>query len=67
MGYNADREYWTVYCYNEADAQFGYDPGAQVHEMGLDKAVAKWIARFMDKKSPKFVHYWAEPEPERYW
>lgn len=67
MLYDREKEYWTVYFYNEADASYGYDAGAQVYKNGVDKATAKWIARFMDKKTPEFVHYFAEPEPERYW
>lgn len=67
MEYDRDKEYWTVYYYNEADAKFGYDPGAQVYMQGLDKAMAKWFARYMNKKTPAFIQYWAEPEPERYW
>lgn len=59
-------EYWRVLFYNEVDAEFGYDCGAQTYMFGLDPAVAKSIARHMNKVSPKFVSYWAEEEPRRW-
>ena len=59
-------EAWMVVCYNELDAAFGYDPGAQVIDTNLTKAAAKAIARHKNKVTPDFVSYFAEPEPERY-
>lgn len=60
-------EAWMVTCYNEADADFGYDPGPVVVEANCTKAFAKSYARHMNKVSPDFVTYFVEPEPERYW
>ena len=54
--------YWAVWCYNQADAQFGYDPGPVVYIHGLEPAVAKSIARHMNKKAPKFITYFAESQ-----
>lgn len=56
-----------VTCYNEADAAFGYDPGPVTIEGNCTKAFAKSYARHMNKVSPDFITYYAEPEPERYW
>ena len=58
-------EYWMIWYYNELDAGFGYDPGASVYMHGLDKAVAKSIARHMNKVMPDFCIYYAEEEPQR--
>ena len=60
-------EAWMVRCYNEADADFGYDPGLGTIEWNCTKAFAKSYARHMNKVSPDFITYYAEPEPERYW
>lgn len=60
-------EAWMVTCYNEADAAFGYDPGAIPVELNCTKAFAKSYARHMNKATPDFVTYTAESEPERYW
>jgi hypothetical protein len=59
-------EAWMVSFYNEADAGFGYDPGPQVLEANLTKAFAKSYARHLNKTTPAFVFYYAEPEPERW-
>lgn len=60
-------EYWMIWFYNELDGDFGCDPGAQPYKIGLEPAVAKAIARHMNKVTPEFVTYYAEPEPTRYW
>ena len=60
-------EAWMVRCYNEADAEFGYDPGPFTVEGNCTKAFAKSYARHLNKTAPSFVSYFAEPEPERYW
>ena len=60
-------EAWMVRCYNEADAEFGYDPGPVTVEGNCTKAFAKSYARHLNKTAPSFVRYFAEPEPERYW
>ncbi len=60
-------EAWMVRCYNEADANFGYAPGPVTVEGNCTKAFAKSYARHMNKVSPDFITYYAEPEPERYW
>ena len=60
-------EYWMVWVYNELDANFGYDPGAKTYMNGLEPAVAKSIARHMNKVSPEFISYYAEEEPQRFW
>lgn len=60
-------EAWMVTCYNELDAAFGYDPGPVMVHGNCTKAFAKSYARHMNKVSPDFIMYSAEPEPERYW
>lgn len=60
-------EPWMVRYYNELDAEFGYDAGEQTFKLGLEPAVAKSIARHMEKVTPEFIHYWAEEEPNRCW
>ena len=60
-------DYWMVSCYNELDAEFGYDPGASTYAFGLEPAVAKSIAKHLNKLSPDFIHYEAHEEPRRYW
>ncbi|MBR0482415.1 MAG: hypothetical protein IJJ48_08085 [Firmicutes bacterium] len=60
-------EAWMVRFYNELDADFGYDCGAQTLMFNLTKAAAKSIARHLNKTTPDFVFYFAEPEPERWW
>lgn len=57
---------YMVRYYNEADAEFGYDPGVQTLHFNLERSVAKSIARHYDKNTPDFVRYWAESEPKRY-
>ena len=59
-------EAWMVGFYNELDADFGYDCGPQILEGNLTKAAAKSIARHLNKTTPDFVFYFAEPEPERW-
>lgn len=66
MEVNDMNEAWMVRCYNELDADFGYDPGVITVESNLTKAAAKSIARHYEKTTPDFVHYWAEGEPERW-
>ena len=52
---------WTVWTYNELDAEFGYDPGA-MKVMTADKATAKAVARALNKRTPHFVSYYAEQD-----
>lgn len=59
-------EFWLVWFYNELDADFGYDCGAQVAYHATDKATAKSIARHLNKITPDFISYWAESEPWRW-
>ena len=59
-------EPWVVWYYNELDSRFGYDAGMQVYLHGLAPAVAKSIARHLNKTSTEFMHYVAEPAPRRY-
>ena len=59
-------EYWMIWCYNELDADFGYDCGAQPFMNGLDKATAKSIARHKIKTTPDFCGYYAQEEPQRW-
>ncbi len=56
--YEWDSE-WMIYYHNEITGDSG------VYEYGLEKAFAKWLTRYMNKKQ-KSVFYWAEPEPQRY-
>lgn len=60
-------EYWIVYMYNELDAEFGYDIKPTPYKIALEPAVAKSIARHLEKTTPEFIHCWAEEEPRRYW
>lgn len=60
-----DNEAWMIWSYNEADAAFGYDPGAVNYMDNLPKAIAKSIARHLNKVSPWFVRYYADREPIR--
>ena len=59
-------EYWMVWFYNPIDAEFGFDPGATAYMNGLEPAVAKSIARHMNKVD-RVCSYWAEEEPRRWW
>lgn len=60
-------EAWMVRFYNELDADFGCDYyGARTVMFNLTKAAAKSIARHLNKTTPDFVFYFAEPEPERW-
>lgn len=59
-------EPWMVRFVNELDADFGYDCGPSTLVCGLDKAVAKSIARHKNKTTPDFVFYFAEEEPQRW-
>ena len=54
-------------CYNALDAGFGYDCGPRTIFSNLTLAVAKSIARHMNKVSPEFMSYGVECEPDRYW
>lgn len=58
---------WMVMFINFIDSDFGYHYGPVLLEGNLTKAVAKSIARHMNKVTPDFVCYYAEPEPERMW
>ena len=60
-------EAWMVRCYNEADAEFGYDSRPFTVLGNCTKAFAKSYARHLNKTAPSFVSYFAEPAPERYW
>ena len=62
-------EPWMVRCINLADGGFGYGGGPFTVESGLDKAVAKSMARHLNKAVAglDFVFYFAEEEPRRYW
>ncbi len=60
-------EAWMVTCYNALDAGFGYDSGPFTVEGNCTKAFAKAYARHMNRTTPDFVTYTAEPESERYW
>lgn len=55
-------EYWAVWCYNQADTEFGYDPGPVIYMHDLEPSVAKSIARHMNKHAPEFIKYFAEPQ-----
>lgn len=57
--------YWMVIVYNELDAEFGYDCGAQVYMSGLDRATAKSIARNLNKRCPSFISYGIQEQPRR--
>lgn len=59
-------EPWYITFYNELDADFGYDCGAQTYMTGLEPAVAKSIARHLNKVTPDFISYYAQEEPRRY-
>lgn len=58
-------EYWMIWFYNELDADFGYDCGAKPYMIGLEPAVAKSIARAKNKRTPDFIYYYAQEEPQR--
>lgn len=53
--------------YNELDAEFGHDIKPTPYKIGLEPAVAKSIARHLEKTTPEFIHCWTEEEPKRYW
>lgn len=54
---------WVVYFHNYIDDEFGAGiVPPQVVYSGVSKAVAKSIARNMNKFAPEFITYWAEPE-----
>lgn len=44
---------YRVVCYNEMDAEFGYDCGAQIIFNFVDKAQAKSYVRHMNKEMRK--------------
>ena len=57
--------FYSVYGRNEIDAEFGYDPGKFFVHASFDKAVAKSIARHMNKCAEWFESYWVEcSDPE---
>ena len=60
-------EAYMVTCYNTLDAGFGYDCGPRTIFSNLTLAVAKSIARHMNKVSPEFMSYGVECEPDRHW
>lgn len=57
---------YKVMCYNELDAQFGYECGAMTIFANLTKSVAKSICRHMNKVTPRFVSYFIEQEEFRW-
>lgn len=59
-------EAWMVRGYNDLDAGFGYDCGPFLVEGNCTKSYAKSYVRHLRKTAPGFMHYWAEPEPERW-
>lgn len=60
-------EAYMICCYNELDAEFGYDCGPMVIESNCTKAYAKCYCRHMNKITPDFITYFVQPEPDRYW
>lgn len=60
-------EIYMVTYYNALDAEFGYDCGPRTIFSNLTRAVAKSIARHMNKVSPEFMSYCVESEPDRCW
>lgn len=58
---------YCILCYNELDAEFGYDPGPQVVEDNLTQEYAEARAEELNASSEPFIQYWAEREFERYW
>ncbi len=58
-------ETWTVKCDNALDAGFGYDCGPFTVKGNCTKSFAKAYARHMNKTTPDFVTYFAEPTQER--
>lgn len=55
---------WTVSYYNQVDAEFGFDCGDVIYMVVEDRAVAKSIARHMNKTAPDFISYFADEETE---
>lgn len=58
---------YCIWCYNELDADFGYDPGPQIVEDNLTQEYAEARAEELNASSEPFIQYWAERERERYW
>lgn len=58
---------YCILCYNELDADFGYDPGPQIVEDNLTQEYAEARAEELNASSEPFIQYWAERERERYW
>ena len=58
---------YCIWCYNELDADFGYDPGPQIVEDNLTQEYAEARAEELNVSSEPFIQYWAERERERYW
>lgn len=54
-----NNEEWVVYYHDEISGDSG------VYDHGLEKAFAKWLTRYMNRKQ-KDVFYWAEPAPQRW-
>lgn len=59
-------EAWMVLCYNELLAGSGDGSYVRTVEANCTKAFAKSYARHLEKAAPDLVHYFAEPEPERW-
>ena len=56
----------TVFNYDELLAGSGDGAGVRTVEANCMKAFAKSYARHLEKAAPDHVHYFAEPEPERW-
>ena len=56
---------YRVMVYNDLDALFGYDAGAQVYMDNLTKAVANSIVRHLNKATPDFVCYFVDGGADR--
>ena len=69
--YPEHEDAYMLLCYNRMDAEFGYDCGPMVIDTNLPRDLAKAIAKHKNKvlKRQKIsgVHYYAEPEPDRFW
>lgn len=58
---------WCIWYYNEADAEFGHDPGPQIVEDNLTQEYAEARAEELNATCQPFEQYWAERERERHW
>ena len=58
---------WAVWEYNDADAEFGYDPGPHIVEGNLTREYAEQRAEELEAQNPhEFIHYYADQEPTRW-